>query len=244
MTTLRHEVMTPLTVIRGSALTLARDDVELSDQARATLVNGLLQQTERLEDVVQELLTAASLSSGAFTVHHATVNVDQIARDRCTRWLQRHPRHKVRFLADANRHEVVADPACLTRVLDSLLDNAAKHAHSDRPVKLFVHAPCASHDGEQSSSRRVLVSVEDHGRGIPEAERERVFAPLFRRDADMRYSAGGLGLGLFTARLMVRTMGGDLWVEEVADGGARFVLALRSSAVSAGHAQPRLRARA
>jgi signal transduction histidine kinase len=109
---------------------------------------------------------------------------------------------------------VVADPDQLQVVFSNLLDNATRYRHPERPLHVVVSAA--------EDPAGWTFSVADHGVGVPEHERARVFEPLARLDKQV----SGTGLGLTTARRIVKAHQGRIWIDETAGGGAtvRFTL--------------------
>jgi signal transduction histidine kinase len=106
----------------------------------------------------------------------------------------------------------------LRRLLEYLLENAAKYAPRDGRIDVY---------GWRADDR-AYVAITDDGPGIPVAWRERIFEPFVRLDDSPR----GAGIGLFAARRLARTMGGDLRVEDRLPAGSQFVLELPVAARS------------
>lgn len=122
-------------------------------------------------------------------------------------------------LLDLRDHDVVVegdataclDPFLVDRVLANLVDNACRHSPPGTAVVVRVGT---------ADEGSWWVSVDDEGDGVPEPDRERVFAPMFRRGGD------GTGMGLAIVRDLVEALGGRVWVEEAVGGGASFRLAV------------------
>ena len=111
---------------------------------------------------------------------------------------------------------VLADPGALLQIITNLVDNAIRHIPEQRRVVI------RSVDVNGRSS----IYVEDNGAGIAEKYRSRVFERFFRVDKGRARAVGGTGLGLSIVRHLVEGMGGDIRVEESAEGGACFVISL------------------
>jgi signal transduction histidine kinase len=122
--------------------------------------------------------------------------------------------------------EAVADPGAVEQILFNLVDNACKYAASK-------YAPAAENRTLELDVARVNGSVRlrlrDHGPGVPERERKRLFQPFRKSAHDAANSAPGVGLGLALSRRLARDMGGELSLEDGSSGGACFVLTLRAS---------------
>jgi signal transduction histidine kinase len=107
-----------------------------------------------------------------------------------------------------------ADREKLGQILTNLLDNAVKFSPDGGTVTVEAHR----------RSGHVEVRIVDEGRGIPEAERERIFSKFHRTESSR--GSGGAGLGLFIARGLVTAMGGRIWVDSVEGGGSSFAFEL------------------
>jgi len=122
-------------------------------------------------------------------------------------------RHTVALGSTSSLH-AMADPPRLRQVVEHLLENAVKYA----PPKTTITIDWALVEGV------VRLGVTDEGPGIPEEWRERIFEPYARRDTK---TARGSGIGLYAAKRLVESMGGQLWCEPaIGHPGARFVVAI------------------
>jgi len=211
ITTISHELRTPMTAIYGAALTLLRDDVEFDPGRQRELVEVIAQQAARLSQITEEVLLTSQLDRGAARVEREPVDVGELARA------------AVRTMAPALEVEVApgdttasADADRLQQVLVNLLDNALKYGGGGE-VTVRVEAA----DG------RVRVLVSDSGPGIPLADQERIFEKFFRADPQLTHAPGGTGLGLYISRELVERMGGRLAVSSEPGGGATFVVELQ-----------------
>ena len=111
----------------------------------------------------------------------------------------------------------MADPDQLDQVLWALLDNAVKYGGRDGRVEVRVQV--------DETTARIRATIADHGPGVSEADRERLFARFTR--GDTQGSGDGTGLGLYVSRQLLRAMGGDLGLEPAREGiGAEFTLSL------------------
>ena len=198
-----HELRTPLTSILG-AVTATR----ASGQAihREELDDIVERQARRLATMVDELLDAARLERGVVDPHAEHVDVAEIVRRAAT---DAGVAGRQVTIDVPSRCRLTLDPEAFRRVIDNLIDNA--HKHGDGPVHLAM-------DQEPD---HVVVTVRDHGPGVPVAERDAVFDRFHRLSED----TPGLGLGLPLVRSVVRSAGGDVTIEDAPGGGAVFRVA-------------------
>jgi signal transduction histidine kinase len=112
--------------------------------------------------------------------------------------------------------EVLADPGRIEQVLHNLLDNAAKYSNPGSPIEVETTI----------RDQQVLISVKDHGDGIPSHEVERIFEPFYRGENSRRRGNRGTGLGLAICRGIVESHDGRLWVESKPGLGSTFFFTL------------------
>ncbi|GAA4780754.1 hypothetical protein GCM10023219_31050 [Stakelama sediminis] len=205
LASLAHDFRTPLTVIRGGLAELAAND------ARPEL-RALVRQAHRLDRMMDDLIGAARIESGALSPRmEATDMVDAVA-DAVDAVAPTLAQRRLDRSVPADLPLVRADPVLLRHILINLLDNAARHA--------------ASHVSITASKRsgRVFLLIADDGDGIPPGEETAMFERFVRLAGSDR--TGGSGLGLSIARGFADAMGARLSAEPSGEGGARFVLDL------------------
>ncbi len=216
-----HELRTPLARIKV-ALELAEEgDVATARASLADITDDL----GELERLVDELLTAARLElgqsvPGAPALRPAWVHASALVATAAERFLSIHPEHRLDAAASDTAGRLRADPGLVGRVLNNLLDNAAKYsAPSAGWVRLAV-------DG---AADEVTFSVEDHGAGIAPEDLPHVFTHFFRADPSRSRSTGGFGLGLSLARSIAEAHGGRLDLTSEPGAGTRATLVLPRS---------------
>jgi len=204
--TVSHELRTPLTGVYGAAVTLSGRHDELTPEGRRGLLEMLVEQTRRLVRIVDEILVATRLDTGAF---ESEIDVFDVREALAV--LDSTPgAHRV--LVSAEEPLLVrADLDRLRQAVGNLVDNALKY--STGPVRVEV----------EPRSLFVRIAVADEGPGIPAGERERIFEKFFRLDPDQRSGVSGTGLGLYIARELVVRMGGRIGLLR-GEGGARFYI--------------------
>jgi PAS domain S-box-containing protein len=211
--TVSHELRTPLAAIYGSALTIRRTDIDLDDEMRDRLLQVIAEESDRLAQIVNDLLLASHLDSGRLQVTIESCD----ARDLIEGVLeaaQTHLPDGVTLQLDAPDQlpPVAADPGQLRQVLVNLVDNAVKYSPEGGPVQIEL----AQVDGH------VRFTIRDWGVGIPAAEHDRIFEKFYRLDPNMTRGIGGTGLGLYICRELVRRVDGRIWVESESEHGSTF----------------------
>ncbi|MCL2725757.1 MAG: HAMP domain-containing histidine kinase [Polyangiaceae bacterium] len=204
-----HELRSPLTSLYGElqlALRRSRSAAEYR-----TAIEEALDSTRRLKALAEDLLALARLGADR-EVSLAPVSLDEVARSAAA-WVERETaRRHVNLEVDTDGSNVLGHAMDLERMLKNLLDNAVRHT----PEGGYVHVRA------KSEGDTVHVTVADSGPGVPADDRERVFEPFFRADAERRRDVGS-GLGLAIVREIARGHGGDVTLEDGPGGrGALF----------------------
>jgi two-component system, OmpR family, sensor kinase len=212
-----HELRTPLARIRVALDLAAEGDVATARASLADITDDL----GELERLVDELLTAARLELGQRSASPVLQRMEVACRDlvdaAADRFRTLHPDRLLETKGVEMGGRLSADPVLIGRVLNNLLDNAAKY--SERRMGLVR----LSVEGLESS---VVFTVEDHGIGIAPEDLPHVFTPFFRSDRSRSRATGGFGLGLSLARTIAQAHGGSLSVSSRLGSGtaARLVL--------------------
>lgn len=199
-----HELRTPLTIITGFAGTLGAHEESLTTDQRHTMLDRIVTASIRLEHLIEEVLSLASMDAGLADPRPTIVPVRDVV-DLAVRDRGGTDRATVRGDREL---KVRTDPDVARVVLGALVENALQQAGA---VRLII----------DEAERGVRIAVEDDGPGVPPELGSRVFERFVRGDD----RSPGLGLGLAIARRMAETVGGRLWFEDV-PMGARFVAEL------------------
>jgi PAS domain S-box-containing protein len=212
--TVSHELRTPLAAIYGSAVTLDRDDIKLAGDVRTKLLNVIVEESERLTAIINDLLLASQLDAGRLEAHIESCDA-RVLTESVLEAARTHLPEGIRLELGpiaADVPPVAADESQLRQVLDNLIDNAIKYSPAGGDVQLTVEA----------ADEVVRFAVADSGLGIPALEERRIFEKFYRLDPDMTGGIGGTGLGLYIAQELVRRVDGRIWVEPNGGQGSVF----------------------
>jgi two-component system, OmpR family, sensor histidine kinase KdpD len=204
-----HDLRTPLASIKASVSSLRQTDVEWSAADEAALLATIEQNADRLDALIGNLLDMSRLHTGSLQPFLRPTAIDEVAPVALL-GLDGSPR--LEMAVPDGFPLVLADPGLLERVLANLFSNALRHSPPSRPPEL--HA--------QLLGDMVVLEVVDHGQGVPDEQKERIFEPFTR--AGDRYP--GVGLGLAVAKGFAEAMGGTITAEETAGGGLTVRLTL------------------
>ena len=222
LASMSHELLTPLTSIRGFAEilgTTAADDGEAAVAERLEFASIVQQESGRLTQMLQSVLDLSMLEAGQVQLASEPVDVRELIRDayavRKDDFTASGARVRVRVEDDIPH--VLGDLSWLSRVTQELLSNACKFSPTGAVVIVTVRQVDAM----------IVFEVEDQGPGVAEALRPTVFQKFKQVGDVLTDKPSGMGLGLPMARLVVERHGGEIWVDSSDSGGARFAFSLR-----------------
>jgi two-component system, OmpR family, phosphate regulon sensor histidine kinase PhoR len=211
-----HELRTPLTAVRGYVEALMDGPIEPEKQRQ--FLEVIDRHTGRMERLVRDLLRLARLDAQQEIADVQTIEVATLFGSASSDLSERIERQRLHIDVKVKPAAAVikADPTKMHDALRNLLENAVNYSAEGAHIELEAHA-----DGD-----RVLLSVSDHGPGIPDADLSRVFERFYRVDKSRTSDPGGTGLGLSIVRHLVELHGGTASAANRPEGGAVFTIAL------------------
>jgi two-component system sensor histidine kinase KdpD len=213
LSSVSHDLRTPLATITGAASTLLEQAGRLDAAAQRDLLESVREEAERLNRLVQNLLEMTRLESGALELRkqwHAIEEVIGAALRRLTKQLAGR-RINTRVLPDLPL--VAMDDVLIEQVLVNLIDNAVKYTPPGSPVDIVATA----------TDQAVTVEVADRGPGVPAGQEEKIFEKFHRGQG---IDGRGAGLGLAICRGIVRAHGGRIWAQNLPGRGVAFLFTL------------------
>lgn len=215
-----HELKTPLAVIKSSVDTLAEGAAD-DPEARATFLDQISRESDRLADLIKDMLTLSRIESGALGLEPRAVALGRAITDCVER---HHPRADAKTLTMVEKPPTDvpadvpawADPDALRQILDNLVDNAIKYTPNGGRITVRWGA----------TADAVSFEVEDTGIGIPAADVNRVFERFYRVDKARDRAQGSTGLGLSIVKHLVQAMRGQVRVNSRRGKGTTFRVTL------------------
>jgi two-component system, OmpR family, sensor histidine kinase KdpD len=204
-----HDLRTPLASIKASVSSLRQTDVQWTPADEAALLATIEQGADRLDALIGNLLDMSRLSTGSLQPFLRPTSIDEVAPV-ALRGLD--AGGTVRMRVPDRLPLVRTDPGLLERVLANLFSNALAYSPPGRPPAMR-----ATHAGDS-----VILEITDHGPGVPDALKERMFEPFERLDAsrrEARTTGNGVGLGLAVVKGFLDTMGGSVAAADTPGGG-------------------------
>lgn len=224
-----HDLRTPLTSIKASITTLLDDDrgkltdlrVGLDSNARLEMMQVIDEESDRLNRFIGGLIDLARIEAGELQLRRRWGVVDEIISAALARAEPVTRGHKVEVNVEAELPTVRVDEQAVSEVVYTLIENAAKYSTGIANIRI---------NAGRSEESMIWISVEDDGKGVDVALRERVFDKFFRatRDGDIStHQPSGTGMGLAIAKGIVEAHDGKIWIESGSGGkGTRVVFTL------------------
>jgi signal transduction histidine kinase len=213
-----HELQTPIAIIRGYAGLLADPEVPVEMAAVRNQATIIVEEAQRLEGMVQQMLYATRIQAGGLKLQRHIVELGPWLKKLTEKLKPVFKLKGVRLSATQIEEGLFAaiDEERLQQVVTNLVENALKYAGA-KPVQLHLRS---------EGPRWVRVEVQDSGPGIPSAERERIFTAFERGGDPLKQRVRGAGLGLYICKAIVEAHGGKVGVEAGQEGGAVFFFTL------------------
>jgi len=230
LSSVSHDLRTPLATITGAASSLVEEQGEMDSAARRELSRSIYREADRLDRLLKNLLDMMRIEAGAVQLSKEWHPVDEVVGAALARLEGRLQDHTVNTTFPPDLPLVLVDGVLLEQVVINLVENAVKYAPPGSAIDMSASA----------SDREVVVEVADRGPGIPVGEETRIFDKFYRGKFARE---GGVGLGLTICRGIVEAHGGRIWAENRRGGGAVFRFAIplleRQPSVESEQAEPK-----
>jgi two-component system, OmpR family, sensor histidine kinase KdpD len=212
LSSVSHDLRTPLATITGAATTILENGAKLNDRTRQGLLESVREEAERLNRLVQNLLEMTRLESGALQLRKEWHPLEEVIGAALSRLGKELGDRRVETRVPPDLPLVPIDDVLIEQVLVNLLDNAVKYTPGGSPIRIMA----------TSTGEAITVEVADHGPGLPRGEEDRVFEKFYRGMPGGR----GAGLGLAICQGIVKAHGGNIWAQNLPEGGVAFLFTL------------------
>jgi signal transduction histidine kinase len=219
VSTVAHELRSPLTSVKGFTATLLAKWDRFTDEQKLLMLATVNADADRVTRLLSELLDVSRIDAGRLELRRQVVDVPDAVR-RCVAGSVAAGEDEDRFrvFADDALPEMWLDPDKLDQVLHNLVENALRHGDGTVTVRVEALDETAEAGDPAVSGPGAVITVSDEGDGIPEETVARVFTKFWRGGA----RRGGTGLGLFIAKGIVEAHGGTISAGRSEAGGAEF----------------------
>jgi len=211
-----HELRTPLASIKGFATMLMDYGKRLTAQEKREYLETIDKNTDRLVELIEQLLEMSRLGSGMLSIKKAPTNITNLCQTVINEVRVREPDHN--YILDMPRKLPLMDidERRIRQVLDNVINNAVKYSNTGTDITLSI----------RKTDNEMLFCVADHGIGIPESDLPRLFQRLFHTAQGQKAELHGAGLGLSICKGLIEAHGGKIWIESKQGVGTSCYFAL------------------
>lgn len=215
-----HDLRTPLSTVLGASSTLLELGDKLAPEVKQDLLESIREEAERLNHYIRNLLDMTRLEGGGVTLRLEDSDIEAVLRAATARLSRRLGEHSITYDFPAELPKVMIDPGLLEQAVVNILENAIAYSPDNTEISIAAY----------EDRRKVIISIEDEGKGIPTDELERVF-DKFRRLEEPTDRSKGVGLGLSITKGFIEAMGGTIVAASPIHGdkGTRMLIALNKS---------------
>ncbi len=208
-----HELKTPISVSRLNLETLLK--YQLDETRKNKLLQITLQETLRLDTLINNILIASQLDGNSYKVSKEDINLSDLTADVVHQFNSRYP-DRVLQTEIKDEIEMAGDPLLLKLLISNLLENANKYSPREKPIELKLW----QHNSE------INLEINDQGIGIPEEEKKRVFDKFYRIGSEQTRKTQGTGLGLYLCKKIVADHSGTIHLKDNQPQGSKFIVEL------------------
>jgi two-component system sensor histidine kinase KdpD len=214
LSSISHDLRTPLAVITGSASVLLDPKEPLDTKTQKLLAQDIFDEADRLNRLLVNLLEMTKLSSGALVLNKETQPLEEVVGSALARLQKKLEGRPVRTHLPEDLPMLPLDSLLMEQVFINLIDNAIKYTPNGSQIEITAHV----------EDNRLRVDVADRGPGLEKGDEKRIFEKFYRGAKVNRQSGAGLGLAI--CRGAVEAHGGEIWAENREYGGTRFCFTL------------------
>jgi signal transduction histidine kinase len=196
-----HELRTPVTLIKGYASTLRRDDAKWDKHTISDSLTVIEEEADRLSKMIDDLLDASRLQAGGLSLSRGDVSLPSLAKRVAEKLATQSSHHTIATDFPENFPVLLADETRIEQVIINLVSNAIKYAPQGE-IKITG----------QVRPEQVIVCVSDQGPGIEAKDLPHIFDRFYRSTNAVKQTKGA-GLGLYLARAIIEAHGGRMWVD-------------------------------
>jgi two-component system sensor histidine kinase KdpD len=220
LSSVSHDLRTPLTTIKAAASSLLQEEVEWSAEARSGFLHSIEHESDRLNRLVANLLDMSRIEEGALIPDKDWYSLKALIQDVLGRLAPLLEGRAVQLDLPEDLLMVELDYLQIDQVLTNLLENVMRYTPASSPVTISA----------RQEEQQIVLRVADHGPGIPNAHLERVFDKFYRvmHGPVAASASSGSGLGMAVCKGLVEAHGGKIWAESRPEGGLIVFVTLPS----------------
>lgn len=212
ISTVSHEMRTPLTSIRGFSQTLLSSWDRIDDENKKKFIKIIEEQSNRLINLVENVLTVSKSNSASLVMKKVYVNAS--LKSIMPMFAEQYKTHKFDFVPEKNLPAARLDDDKFQQVMTNLIDNAAKYSPERSVVTVKT----------ELKNENIIISVKDEGVGIKAEDFGKLFKKFSRIENHLTSTTQGNGLGLYITKQLVESMNGDISLESEEGKGTTFIV--------------------
>lgn len=216
-----HELRSPLTLIKGYVKGLM--DTELSEDKRKKYINIIYEETDRLSELISNLLDLSRMESGKYYLELETFNINELLRRNIIKFTNRLEEKNINVDVNFSKDPlmVLGEKDSISQVVYNIIDNAVKFMNASDRRKLII--------GTIVEDDKAVVYIQDTGSGIPQEEIRNIWTRFYKGDKSRSRQIKGTGLGLSIVKEIIKAHNQDIWVESQVGDGTKFTFTLELS---------------
>jgi signal transduction histidine kinase len=227
-----HELLTPLTLIKGYTSTLLEFNNAIAEEQRQQYLRGIESASNRVIHLLENLRNITRLEETEI-IADRPISILELLRQTLAELQNQNTKHIIQFYPHAPIPRVKVDPEKIQQVIVNLLSNAVKYSPEGGDINVELRLVRTIHELEILFPNSptiflpsLVVSVADDGIGLPEGELEKIFHKFYRVNTKLTRSIPGAGLGLYICKFIVEAHGGRIWAANRLQGGSLFNFSL------------------
>jgi signal transduction histidine kinase len=207
-----HELKTPIAATKLQLQTIQKQKPEPAIQEE--LIQNALQETERLNTLIDNVLLASRMESPGFKVELSSIDFSELLLKLIKRYYAKEIESGILQLNVPASQTVMADEQALTSIVTNLVDNALKYSGSEKNIQIDL----------SQQDKKIIFEVRDKGVGISKADKEKVFSRFYRAGNEETRRSKGTGLGLYIVKKLVEAQKGDVQLKDNEGSGTIFII--------------------
>ncbi|HRN54935.1 MAG TPA: ATP-binding protein, partial [Agriterribacter sp.] len=216
MMAITHELKTPIAITRLNIETMLKRKLEASQQEK--LLHNALQESNRLNDLCDNILLASKIDAGDYLPDKALINLSTLVQESATYFRTRFPHQLIEEGIETGIY-VKGDSLLLQLAVNNLIENAVKYSEQQKPVTVAL----------QKNGETVQIRIKDQGKGVAPNEKKKIFEKFYRAGEENTRNTKGTGLGLYLTKKIITDHNGNITVQDNIPSGCIFVISLHTT---------------
>lgn len=216
MMAITHELKTPIAITKLNIETLLKRKLE--EQQQQKLLNNALQESNRLNDLCDNILLASQIDSGDYLPDKELINLGELVEESTAYFKTRFPYQMIEEAIEENVF-IKGDRLLLQLAVNNLIENAIKYSEKQKPVTVLL----------QKNNKETQLLVKDLGKGIARQEKKKIFEKFYRAGDENTRNTKGTGLGLYLTKKIIKDHNGNITVQDNTPSGCIFAISLHTT---------------